>query len=338
MAARLLRLAALVLVVPFAGLLPAAAQSPSPRFWLAGRYDGNHVIVFFDAVKFKGTVPRTARSLAVPTTPGFLFQKELPASYIAQFTRKAGTEQFHTGDQYDLLLGDGRITTVTLTTVVAYISDDEDDDPSYVGALAKVYDATALVGPQGYYVLQRHDPGTAGRKAQPSSASATLLTASGSFASLFEEPVRFDLQMQIATLLTERVGAAATAEEQEQIRNLAPTLAVDAFRLADGELRYYARAEWRAEDRHGGPPILAIGAWIGPQPELKILALERITSPYGFLDELPQLLNVIDLGGGRTGIIANISEPGDSRLALWEYHDGADLGHMRIFQSLVTDE
>ncbi len=204
MLARFPWLAAFVLVVTSARLVPAAAQAPGPRFWLAGRYDGNHVIVFFDAVKFKGTVPRTARPLAIPTTFGFLFQRELPTSYVAQLQKKAGTEQFHAGDQNDLLLGDGRIATVTLTTMVGYVSDDEDDDPSYIGALAKVYDATALVGPQGYYVLQRHDSSkTASGKAQPTSASATLLTSSGSFASLFEEPVRFDLQMQIAALLTE---------------------------------------------------------------------------------------------------------------------------------------
>ncbi len=115
-------------------------------------------------------------------------------------------------------------------------------------------------------------------------------------------------------------------------------MAVQALRLADGELRYYARAEWRADDKPSGPPILAVGAWIAPQPALHILALEKITSPYGFLDELPTLLNVVDLGGGNTGIIANISEPDGNTLGLWEYRDGADLSHMHLFQSLVMDE
>ncbi len=84
--------------------------------------------------------------------------------------------------------------------------------------------------------------------------------------------------------------------------------------------------------------MLAMGAWIAPQPKLHILALERITSPYGFLYELPNLLNVIDLGAGKTGIIGNTTGPGDSTLGLWEYQDGVDLKHMHLFQSLVMDE
>ncbi len=322
-----------------ASSVPAVAQTPKPRFWLAGRYDGNHIIVFFDAVKFNGTVPRTARPLAVPTTFGFLFQRELPANYVAQITKKSGAEQFHIGDRYDLLLGDGRLTTVTLTTLVGYASDNEDDDPSYIGALGKLYDPTALIGPQEYYVLQRHNSSDdAPDKPKPASTRASRFTAPGSFAGLFEEPVRFDVQTQIAALLTERADTVVTAEERLQIKNTAPTLAVQAFRLADGDLRYYARAEWRANDKFGSAPVLAIGAWIAPQPNLHIAALEKITSPYGFLFELPELLNVIDLGGGKTGIIANITGPGDSTLGLWEYQDGVDLNHMYLFQSLVTDE
>jgi hypothetical protein len=115
-------------------------------------------------------------------------------------------------------------------------------------------------------------------------------------------------------------------------------LAVQALRLADGELRYYARVEWRASDRPGGAPVLAMGAWIAPHPKLHIAAVEGITSPYGFPDDLPNLLNVIDLGAGKTGIIANITGPGDNTLGLWEYRDGVDLIHMHLFQSLVMDE
>jgi hypothetical protein len=338
MALRFLWLGVLALAVTAVRLVPAPAQAPAPRFWVAGRYDGNHIVVFFDTAMFKGTVPRTARTLA-PAPTGFLSQKELPASYIAQLPRKPDAERFHTGDQYDLLMGNGRVVTVTLTTLVGYVSDDEDDDPSYIGALAKVNEPTALVGTRNYYALQRHDPGSAlSRKPQSTAASASLATKSGNFASLFEEPLRLDLQTQIASLLTERMKMMATAEQRRQAENLAPTLAVQAFRLADGCLHYYARAEWRAEDKPYGPPTFALAAWMAPQPKLHILAVEKITSPYGFLDELPDLLNVVDLGDGRTGIIVNISGSGDSTLGLWEYKEGADLGHMTLFQSLVMDE
>ncbi len=70
----------------------------------------------------------------------------------------------------------------------------------------------------------------------------------------------------------------------------------------------------------GGKPL---GAWIAPQPKLQILALERSISPYGLLFELPDLPNVIDLGAGKTGIIADITGPGDSTPGLWEYQGGS---------------
>ncbi len=326
MGLRSLPLAFFALVAMATSSVPAVAQTSKPRFWLAGRYDGDRIIVFFDAVKFKGTVPRSARPLPIPATFGFLFQSELPTSYVAQFTRQAGVERFSAGDQYDLLLGDGRVATATITTPVGYVSDDEEDDPSYLGALAKVDGATTLLGTQGYYVLERHD------------SSADVLHAPGKAARLVEEPVRFDVQTQIAALLTERANIAATAEERRQIKSLALTLAVQAFRLADGELRYYARAEWSASDRPGAAPVLALAAWIVPHPKLHIAAVEGITSPYDFPDDLPNLLNVIDLGGGKTGIIADITGPGDNTLGLWEYQDGVDLNHMHLFQSLVMDE
>ncbi len=339
MVRRFLWLAVFILAAMFVRPVPTRAQVPTQNFWVAGRYDGNHIVVFFDAVEFKDTVPRTARSLAAPATLGFLSQQELPPNYVAQLPRKPGSERFHIGDQYDLLMGNGRVTTVTLTTLVGYVSDDEDDDPSYIGALAKVNEPSALIGTRGYYVLQRHDSSSAAaRSSQPASASASIVTKSGNFASLFDEPLRLDLQTQIAALLTERMRVMATAEQRRNAENLAPTVAVQAFRLADSSLRYYARAEWRAEDQPGGLPAFAVGAWIMPQPELRILAVEKITSPYGFLDELPTLLNVVDLGAGGTGIIVNITGPGDGTLGLWEYQDGVDLSHMHLFQSLDMDE
>jgi hypothetical protein len=339
MARRFPWLAVFAFAVASTRLVPVRAQTPEPRFWVAGRYDGNHIVVFFDDVMFKDTVPRTARTLPAPATLGFLSQRELPANYVAQLQRKPGAERFHVGDQYDLLMGSGKFTTVTLTALVGYVSDDEDDDPSYLGALAKVNEPTALVGTRSYYVLQRHDSSSAlARRRELSSAAASIVTESGTFASLFDEPLRFDLQTKIAALLTVQMRTMATAEQRAQAEGLAPTLAVQSFRIADGTLRYYARAEWRAEDKPGGRPAFALGAWIMPQPELRILAVEKITSPYGFLDELPTLLNVVDLGAGGTGIIVNITGDGDGTLGLWEYEDGADLIHMHLFQSLDMDE
>jgi hypothetical protein len=62
-----------------------------------------------------------------------------------------------------------------------------------------------------------------------------------------------------------------------------------------------------------------------------VLAVE---SGAGF-EHLPNMLNVIDLGGGNAGVI--FSEHGDdsASISLVEYHDGMDLSHMRTLQSIA---
>src|SRR5262249_19125578 len=147
-------------------------------------------------------------------TLGFLSQKELPAAYVAQFQKNPAAEHFHPGDRYDLLLGEGRVATVTITSFVGYVSDDEDDDPSYIGALARVSDATALVGTRGYYALRRH--AASRNKVEATAASASLADATGDAAALTEQPVRFDVQTQILAVLTERMHAVASEEEQRR--------------------------------------------------------------------------------------------------------------------------
>jgi hypothetical protein len=330
------------LLAALASIAPILAQSPkqsvtlAARFWLAGRYDGNHIIALFDEIKFNGTVPRTARFVSVPTTPGFLTEQELSANYVAQLPHDAKSERFRIGDQYDVLLGDGRVEPVTISTLIGYVSDDEDDDPSYIGAIAKVADPATLIGTQSYFALRRHQVvDTALEQSLSTPASASLANKAGIFAALSEVPVRFDLESKVASLLSERMRTMQPSGITHA-ESLPPTLAVQQFRLHDGTWRYYARAEWREETSPGGPPSFALAAWI--TPDLKILAVEKLTSPYGFPDELPELLNVIDLGNGSTGIIVNITESGEGSLGLWEYRDGADLAHMKNFQKIEMDE
>jgi hypothetical protein len=50
--------------------------------------------------------------------------------------------------------------------------------------------------------------------------------------------------------------------------------------------------------------------------------------------ELPDLLNVVDLGGGKTGIIFGISGEDSGSLNLAEYSDGASLREMRSLHSI----
>lgn len=57
----------------------APAQTQPEPFWLAGRYDGNRMIIYFDEVKFNGTVPSTAKRIVDPVVGGFFMSVELPA-------------------------------------------------------------------------------------------------------------------------------------------------------------------------------------------------------------------------------------------------------------------
>src|SRR6185312_6718115 len=91
------------------------AQTQPDRVWLAGRYDGNRLVVYFDAVQFNGTVPHDAEKLVCPVAVGFFCPAKLPASYIAQFQKGPNMEHFALGDKYDVVDGSG-LLTVSVTT------------------------------------------------------------------------------------------------------------------------------------------------------------------------------------------------------------------------------
>ena len=53
---------------------------------------------------------------------------------------------------------------------------------------------------------------------------------------------------------------------------------------------------------------------------------------------LPNLLNVVDLGDGKTGIIVNITGEDSAEIDLMEYRDGVDTKRMRVLQSIASGE
>ena len=93
------------------------AQTQPDRVWLAGRYDGNRLVVYFDAVQFNGRVPHDAEKLVCPMAVGFFCPVKLPASYIAQFQKGPNMEHFALGDKYDVVQDGSSILTVTVTTL-----------------------------------------------------------------------------------------------------------------------------------------------------------------------------------------------------------------------------
>ena len=127
-------------------------QGTSERLWVAGRYDGDRIVVYFDAVRFGPTMSSPARRIAPPIAELFFDPAELPADYIAGFQDKPGAERFAIGDRYDLLLGDGRTATVKLTTLVGLYNDEEVGNDSFVGALAAVEQPDFLAFTHDYYV------------------------------------------------------------------------------------------------------------------------------------------------------------------------------------------
>ena len=308
--------------------ISAVGQTARERFWLAGRYDGNRVLVYFQGVKFKHTIPPNARRLPDAVVDGFFDQVELPADYIAHFQKGPDAEHFAMGDQYDLLMGDGRAVPVTVSALLGSESDEDVGNDSSIGAIATVNNRNDLLSSRGYYLLRRHQ-NVPDDIAKPGSDQV--------FASLVDEPVRSDIQNRMASLLTGRMKTMADADQRREAERVPPALAVQPFRVADGSLRYYVRAQWKSLGKKDDSSYL-LAAWMTSQPALHILAVETTTANYGFESDLPKLLNVVDLGRGRTAIIVS-SKGIDSRsLDLMQYRDGLSLRHMPSLDSVGCGE
>jgi hypothetical protein len=312
---------------------PASGQATPERFWLAGRYDGNRVVVYFDAVKFEGTALPVSSKIANPVAGAFFTPMELPASYIARFQNSPNAEHFAIGDPYDVVLGNGVIATIKLTTLVGCETDEQVGNDSFIGALGTVEKDEALIFTKDYYAVRRHQ--------EPGIAAGTPKTKAEylKYAHLTGEPVRYDVEAKIAELLNQRMKTEATESEQRVAGNISPAFTVQPFHLADGSLRYYVRAEWKSGREPKNTPSYLLAAWITPRPTLRILAVEKRTSPYdGIENGLPNLRNVVDLGAGRTGMIFGISGLDSTDLRLVEYRDAASVLNMKLLQSISTGE
>ena len=326
---RFLQLVILAIAVVAMHSPTALAQTQQARVWLAGRYDGNRLLVYFDAVQFNGTVPGDAEKLVCPIAVGFFCPVKLPPSYIAQLQKKPNMEHFALGDKYDVVQDGSSVLTVTLTTLVGFESDEGVGNDSYIGALATLDEDKQdwLMYDVPYLAVQRH-------RELPRGAGETAKEIPTVFASLVNEPVQFDTQSKIVELLSGRMKSMATNAQRHEAEGVSPSFSVQQFRLADGSPRYYARAAWKSGKEPQEKLIYGLGAWVAPLPTVHVLAVE---SAAGF-EYLPNLLNVIDLGGGNTGII--ISEHGDDSmsLSLFQYRDGLDLSQMRNLQSIGAGE
>ena len=316
----------------FAALaLPLVSQAPAQqapeRFWLAGRYDGNRVIVYFDTVKFGDGPSPLKKKLVPPASEGFLVPYELPKNLIAGLQKGPGTVPFAVGDRYDLLGRDGSSAVFTLTSFIGFEGDEGTGNDSYIGALGTLDEPEAMSLSTGYFAARRHQ-----ESERRGPANEHL------HASLLNQPVRFDIQGEIAAKLTQQMRLLAPQAVKAKIKSSIPAFEVQSFNLSNGSLHYYVRAEWQVKDDAKRETAFALGAWIKPLPAVTILAIESQSSSYGFEYELPKLLNVVDLGSGETGIIVSIVGEDSYWLELLEYREGADLGHMPQLQIIGSVE
>jgi hypothetical protein len=307
---------------------PLFSQSTPERVWLAGRYDSASVVVYFEAVKFKGTFPADAASMVVPIADAFFTPKALSADFLAGLPKERGAERFAVGDLYDLLLDGGRVATITLTTLIGFESDEFVGNDSYIGALGIVAPEDLPFFTKDYYVVQHRQ---AARRAGPTRPTRQPAI----FASLGNEPASLDLQIRVTSLLRERLATGAPTAVRIEMEQTPPfSQRAQPFTLADSSLRYHVWAEWRLRAE-----CFAISAWLGTAPTLHILAAEEPTCELNGLDPVePRLRNVVDLGGGRLALIVSF-EGGDGRsLELLEYRDGVGLADMGKLQSISAGE
>ena len=315
---------AVSLAAAVSSTLPARAPSvPAERIWIAGRYDQSRIVVYFATAHFHDTNPPSARKIAPPKAHGFFDPVSILRSDVERFRTDTATEHFAVGDRYDLVLDHGHVATVTLSSLVGFMSDEQVGNDSYVGALGTVSREDMRFFTKDYYVLRPHGVAQKDRALRGGLAS---------------EPGRPSVDSAIAQLVRARLSADTIVARSDG-RALPFTFSgATALTLADGTRRYYARAYFGSKE---DGPCANIEAWVAPEPGrrgLRTLATATHGCRYDMPKDLPELLNVADLGDGRIALIVEFLHEDGRSLLLYEYRDGATLAEMRVLQSISAGE
>ena len=242
----------------------AFGQNAPERFWLAGLYDGNRVVIYFDAVKLGLTSPPGARSIppppgarkiAPPAAFGFFDPMELAPDYVAGLQKKPGAERFAVGDRYDLLMGRGEVTTVKVTTLVGCPGDEQTGNDSYIGALAKLERSNSFLPlSPAYYLVRRH------REAQSRTPGSPLpIPVIEKEGGLIDAPAAFDIETKIARIMDKQMTLKANAAERALAGAASPALSVQQFRIAGGDIRYVRPGGLEIGQRDEAPAALLPG-------------------------------------------------------------------------------
>ena len=307
---------------------PIFSQAPSDRVWLAGRYDRTRVVVYFEAVRFQGSFPRSAKDIAAPAADALFPPQALPPDALASFREPPELEHFAIGDRYDLLLDAGRVATITLTTLVAMEGDEFVGNDSYIGALGTVASEDLRFFTRDYYAVRR-------RGATRNAGVSRPIGRTTTFASLRDTPIPSATRQRIASLVRERMKRDASAEDRREADRLPPAVErLQGFTLSGGGLRFFASAALRSR-----VACATLDAWLAATPTLQVLAAE-LDGCYPREESVPRprLLGAIDLGFGLTGLVVDFTG-GDGRcLSLLEYHDGQNFAAMRTLWSISAGE
>ncbi|HEY8054295.1 MAG TPA: hypothetical protein VIE13_00135 [Terriglobales bacterium] len=342
-----MRITSLLLAIALGGLTAAAAQTPS--YYLAGRYDSQHVVVIFGTVHY-GTEQPPPGALPTPEpdtgTLGFLGGIfVLPPAVAARFTTQPHVSHFALGETYDLLPGWGYDPVpITLEKYVGWTFDEQVGNDSFIGALARVAplrgdNFPVPLFPHDLYLVQRHAPAAAPvkgarRARQPRWAA---------------QPAPLAAYDQAATLLTDAVvapGWKAACLVRDREGKLLPwlqghphalRLQLHTLQLPDGSARYFAQAQWDLP--RGLIPdesSFTLTAWLSPTPALHVVSLlpDYGTCFAGLLGQ-PKVLNVIGIEQGQTALIISWSGEDSSGVAVVLFRDH---GPMPVLIHFATGE
>lgn len=301
------------------------AQATADRFWLAFRYDTSEVLIYFGAVKFGSTTVNGSVKIPAPIITHFPFPPiGLASGHVRRFQTARGAERFSIGDQYDLLLGNGRVSSVTLTRYVGFLSDEEVGNESYIGALARVPEADRPFL-RGYQAVTRHQDDL-GASTAPAGASATP------FAALAGTPADGRTTARVVADVRARIGRVTTSQLRPMaLRGPATLESIQQFRTVGGAVRFLVSVTF-----DGCRAVALLGESPTPAFAVDEYAYDRCDRAES--GQPPRLVNVIDLGRTRTGLIVDQRGVAGLAISLVEYRDGRPLSKLPVLQLLAVGE
>ena len=307
--------------------------------WLGGRVDSTRVAIYFDSISLRGSLPKNVE-ISRTRTAGMLPFAIVDSRYLDSL-RPRPKRWFNVGDRFELLGGRGQTASARVTDFIVFPGDEGTGNSSYVGALATITSARPFTA---FHVVARR---SGGRARDSSAAGIVDQPLDSSLAREVRDRIRAFLTDQPTEAIHPRLPPGTPAKESaagrdrvaQLIRRDAQTspLTLDditAFRLANGEMRYYARARLVANDA----ACTVVGAWLRPASPLRVTAGDARGCAADLPKQIDALLNVVDVGEGHLVLIVETDLADGFELSLVEFRDGASVPQMCSIQSIGQSE